>query len=128
MNKLLLDSWALIEILGKGPNFSKVSQLMHGNQCFTTTLNLYEVYYHLKEENGVEKAEEAARIIAMNLTLLPIEARTAIDAANMREFIKKGRSGIGAIDILTYVTAQNIGAQLITGDSDFKGLKGVILL
>ena len=126
MAKLLLDTWALLEILAKGPRFHKVKAAIAGKELYTTTANLYEAWYRLEEENGAEKADEGARIISMETMVLAIEARVALRAAKLRKKLKAINKDLGAIDIITYAAADAIGATLLTGDPDFKGVSGVI--
>ncbi|MFH0712955.1 MAG: PIN domain-containing protein [Candidatus Micrarchaeota archaeon] len=127
MTKLLLDSWAFLEVFENGPKALQVRDFVVGCEKYTTTLNVYEVFYRLKQDKGIDKAAEAVKIIADNSIVLQVSIDLAVSAAVIRDELKQKSKNFSAVDIITYAAAQSVGATLVTGDPDFKGVKGVKL-
>ncbi len=128
MAKLLFDTWALLELLNAGPKAKEVKRLLIESERFTTTLNLYEVFYRVKQDGGEARALQAVELLSANLSIIPIDFSIALAGGKARELLKSKSNNMGAIDILTYVSSQTVGATLVTGDPDFKDILGVILL
>jgi predicted nucleic acid-binding protein len=72
----------------------------------------------LSEERAVEAvaALHRARIV-------PVDEPLALDAADISL-----RLGLAMADSLVYATAQRYGARLVTGDADFEGLPGTLVI
>ncbi|MFO0733281.1 MAG: type II toxin-antitoxin system VapC family toxin [Nitrospiraceae bacterium] len=88
-------------------------------EVVTPTIVLYEVYKKVKRERG----EETALSIAgrLNATrVIPLTDSIAYLAADLSL-----RHGLAMADAIIYATAQDQGAEVITGDADLKDLPGV---
>lgn len=122
--KILLDSYALIEFLLGSAKGANVRRLVRESEAaYTTPLNLYEVRYRLKEK-APQKAESFLREIETGIRIAPVTNATALAAADIK--IKNPK--LGAVDCNTYSIALEKGLTLVTGDSDFQGLKNVLML
>jgi predicted nucleic acid-binding protein len=72
----------------------------------------------LSEERAVEAVSAMRRA-----TIVPIDDALALEAADASlEF------GLAMADALVYATARRYEASLVTGDTDFEGLPGAIVL
>jgi predicted nucleic acid-binding protein len=56
-------------------------------------------------------------------TIVPIDESMALEAADISL-----KLGLAMADALVYATAQRHGATLVTGDADFAGLPGAIVV
>jgi predicted nucleic acid-binding protein len=62
-------------------------------------------------------------LIILRYTIVPIDQQIALDAAALSIQHK-----LAMADALVYATAGRVGAKLVTSDSNFSDLPGVILL
>ncbi len=115
------DSYAIIEII-KG---SKAYQKFKDNIIITTKLNLFEVYYYLLRDFGVEVAnhflEEYSRFS------MEFGNNIIRSAAAFRLEYKSRNSPItvSMTDSIGYKLAEYLGIKFLTGDDQFKGLSNV---
>lgn len=121
--KVLLDSSGWIEFFTAGPLAERyVPYLTSRYQLITPTIVLYEVYKKIKRERG----EEAAILFAGRLSATQIVQLTesiALLAADVSLL-----HGVAMADAIVYATAQDQGAEVVTGDADLKDLPGVVYI
>ena len=119
----LVDSSGWLEFFTDGPLAEQYSShLTDLNGIFTPTLVLYEVYKRIRRERGEEEALTAAAQLKKT-RLIPLTDTVAIRAA---EASLEYRLAMG--DAVVYATAILNDATLVTSDSDFKDIPGVIYL
>jgi toxin FitB len=119
--KTLLDSSGWIEFFTAGPLANRYSaHLSSETEVITPTVVLYEVYKKIKRERGEPEALIAAGRLSAT-ELVPLTQTIALYAADMAL-----RHGLAMADAIVYATAQDQGAQLVTGDADLKNLPGVV--
>lgn len=118
--KVLIDSSGWIEFFVDGPLADRYATYLSTRyEVVTPTIVLYEVYKKVKRERG----EETALSIAgrLNATqVIPLTDSLAYLAADLSL-----RHGLAMADAIIYATAQDQGAEVITGDADLKDLPGV---
>lgn len=123
----VLDSHALLSFLRDEPGADKVATLLgkaerNDKRLQMTEVSYAEVQYIVRRKEG----EAAWRVIADELTALPIEFHSAdrrlADLA--AEF--KSRFKISLADAFTAALAKLCNAELVTGDREFRALDAVI--
>ena len=122
--KILLDSWVWIEIFkgtAVGIRLAEQMRKTPGENVFTTSANLFEVCYRIKEDYGEEKAKQLQAFIENRSTVLSVDKTVALTAVEIRL-----KEGLRAIDAFTLAAARLQQAKVFTGDEHFKGLKDVV--
>jgi len=89
---------------------------------FVPVIVLYEVRKILLLRHTKVAADEFVSV-ALRHTVVPIDQQIALEAAALSIQHK-----LAMADVLVYTTAGKVGAKLITSDSNFGELPGVILL
>ncbi len=91
---------------------------------FTSVLSLFEIKRRLlKQGKQREKIEKFLSFIRSRSMILDVTKQIADRAAEL-SFSHK----LSTADALIYATAQERNAELLTGDTDFQGLKGVRII
>ncbi len=121
--KTVIDSSGWIQYFSNGRLAHKyASYLKNLKEIITPTIVLYEVYKITKREKG----EETALVIAgqLNATeVIPLTDSLALFAADISL-----QHRLAMADAIVYATSLEEKAELITSDSDLKGLPGVVYL
>lgn len=121
--KVLLDSSGWIEFFTGGPLAERYAPyLTSRHQLITPTIVLYEVYKKIKRERG----EETALLFAGRLSatqMVQLTESIALLAADVSLL-----HGLAMADAIVYATAQDQGAEVVTGDADLKDLPGVVYI
>ena len=85
-------------------------------------IEIYEVYKVIRRDLSEEKALEAVSALR-RATIAPVDESLALEAADVSL-----THGLAMADSLVYATARRHGARLVTGDADFDGLPGAIVV
>lgn len=111
--RILLDSYAWIELFKGTIEGSRVKRLMEANagEVYTTAANYYEVYYSMEEDFGGEIRAKCMASVKASSQMLSIDAKTAEEAAILRL-----RAGLSAVDAFTLAAGKALGAKVVTGD------------
>lgn len=123
----VLDSFAVLSLLGREPGSEDVAKLLrlaHEEKArvLMTWVNAGEVAYVVERRWGSERMHSAlAMMEATALEIVPVERELALMAAH----IKAGHA-IAYADAFAAALAQNAMATLVTGDPEFKLLKGIL--
>ena len=125
MAKLLLDSWAWIEIIENGPLAQKILEQVNGaSEILTTAINIHESGFRiLKKKGRIKEFEKAVSFMKEKAVILDIDIKTALLAIDLREKYK-----MHASDALCYAAALLNDALIVTGDPDFKNLPKVVFI
>ena len=123
--KLVFDSFIWLSFFKNESTSGKIKVLLEdkANQIFSTSANIYEVYYRLSENRGKDDLLVALSFIRDNSKILPIDEFLAILAAELSI-----KYHLSAIDAFTYAAAKMLNGKLVTGDKDFSKLDDVILI
>lgn len=117
----VLDASALLSHLEEGRGHKKVRSLLEAGQAGKTELlisdiNLGEVYYIITQRLGEAAAEE----MLSDLSELPITSVAATWRRVRRAAKLKAAGGMSYADCFAATLTVELGAALVTGDSDFK--------
>ncbi len=124
---ILLDSFAIIELMKGSPLGAKVKQIFQqSGDAFTTSANLYEVKYRLEEISGPKAAEDAIEETLVSVESIAIDNKIALRASALKK--KFAGRKIGAIDFFVLATAEEFNLKIVSGDPHFKGLANVIFI
>ena len=119
----VIDSSVWLELVTDGPLAVRCCEhLADLAEVVTPTVVLLEVYRVLRRQ-GRERA--ALRTVGeMEYTrFVAVDTHVAITAADLSI-----DHGLAAVDALIYATARLEGCELVTADTDFRGLPGVTLI
>ena len=123
---VLIDSSAWIEFFGFGKNakkFLKYIEKARPESHVTSAIVLYEVYKSVKGKAGEKQALQKIGDITNNTTVIDVSSKIALAAAD-----KSLELGLAMADAIILATARSLGATLVTGDKDFKGLPDVVYI
>ena len=87
-----------------------------------SAIEVYEVYKVIRRDISEERAIEAVSALR-RASIAPIDESLALEAADLSL-----ASGLAMADSLVYATARRHGARLVTGDKDFEGLPGAVVI
>ena len=85
-------------------------------------IEIYEVYKVIRRDISEERAVAAVSALR-RATIAPVDEPLALEAADVSL-----AHGLAMADSLVYATARRFGARLVTGDADFEGLPGAIVV
>lgn len=124
---ILLDSFALIELFKGSKIGAEVKRIIsESSGVFTTSANLYEVYYRLEELVGKSQAVEAINEILVSADSIPIDDTVALKASKLKKIFAV--KGMGASDYFVLAAAKEKQAKIVSGDPHFKGFKNVVFI
>lgn len=117
MVNYFFDSYAIAEILDGNPNYKKYSDI----PFVMTIFNLAEIYWFAIREYGEKKADiiyEDYRTFVVD-----IDDETLKKAMQFR--VRNKRKNLSYADCIGYIYAIRRGFVFLTGDKEFKNMKGV---
>jgi predicted nucleic acid-binding protein len=120
---VVIDSSGWIEHFADGPLAAEFwPHISRPGDVVTPSLVLYEVYRWARRYGGDAEAMEIVGHLE-HTRLVPADTATAIAAVDYSM-----DHGLPAADALIYATARLRCCELITADSHFRGLPGVVLI
>lgn len=123
----VLDSFAWIEFFkGESPG-EKVKAIIDNpeNQIYTNAVNIAEIAsFVVREKRSINVVE----LIRSNSKIINVDEEFADSAGKLYAEIKAKTKNFSYGDAFALLTARNLGAVLVTGDPDFKGMKDVFLI
>lgn len=123
----VLDSFAVLALLGREPGSREVAKLLRKAQdketrVLMTWVNAGEVAYIVEQQWGVERLYAVLAVIeATALEIVSVERELALMAAHI-----KAEHVIAYADAFAAALAQHCGAKLVTGDPEFQLLERVL--
>lgn len=111
------DTYAIIEIMKGNPNYAKYKY----SKIVITIYNLVELHYKLIRDLNKKIADKILKEYSSYVVDIEIDA--IIEANEFKLLHKKKR--MSAPDCIGYTLAQRFGLKFLTGDNQFKGMKGV---
>lgn len=121
MSIFFYDSYALIEYLNNTQHFFSYFEEHTG---VLSLLNLLEVYYHILNNYGVEKAD----FVLEKFSPLIVEPSHGTIKKAMQFRLLHKKSNLSYADCLGYQIALERGIPFLTGDRAFKDMKNVELV
>lgn len=125
----VLDSFALLALLGREPGADDVAGLLRqaqeGKACLLMTwVNVGEMAYIVERRWGTGRLLAAlATVEATALEIVPVEQELALGAAHL-----KAEYPIAYADAFAAALAQHHSATLVTGDPEFKALDELLAI
>ena len=128
MTTFLVDAYAWIEYFRGSKQGQKVSQLFLDmqNSFVTVESNVAEV--RLWALRGNQDFDKLFQAIRANSTLSPLTIQDWLEAAIVRNGMRKTREHFGLIDAILIVKQKELRCKIISGDKHFKGLPGVVFI
>ncbi len=123
----VLDSFAVLALLGREPGSQEVADLLRKAQeektrVLMTWANAGEVAYIVERRWGMQRLYAALAVMeATALEIVPVERELALMAAHI-----KAEHAIAYADAFAAALAQQCAGKLVTGDPEFKRLEGVL--
>jgi len=118
----LIDSSAWLEYLTQDVDAAKFAPYIESDvPTLVPTIVLYEVVKVLMRERGKMVADRFISEVLLRV-VEPLEEGLALAAAHISNETK-----LAMADAIIYATAQARQAQLVTGNTAFRGLPGVII-
>lgn len=87
-----------------------------------SAIEIYEVYKIIRRDLSEERALEAVSALR-RARVVPVDEALALEAADV-SLVR----GLAMADAIVYATARRHAATLVTGDADFDGLPGAIVV
>lgn len=120
----VLDAQALLAFFGREPGHEKVQMVLvnaleKGSYLLMASVNFGEVYYIVLRRDGLEKAEEIARIIqTLPIEIVDVDLSLAKEAGRFKVKYK-----ISYADCFAAALTKINKGELLTGDREFEQLK-----
>jgi len=121
MERYYADTYALVAIIKGDKNCSAYTDKI----LVTTEFNLLELAYALTRDFGAEKARRVLKIIREDLEIIQPTDEDYINAALLRQKVKREGKNLSLIDCLGYVIAERLNIPFLTGDREFRDLENV---
>ncbi|PIO08967.1 PIN domain nuclease [Candidatus Woesearchaeota archaeon CG08_land_8_20_14_0_20_43_7] len=115
--KCFFDTYALIEVIIGNPAYERFSNYV----AITSRFNLIEFYYSLLNQYD----EEVAQIFYKKFKGCVREIDDEVIFKAMALKIKNKKRHLSYVDCIGYVYAQQNKIPFLTGDKEFKDMKGV---
>ncbi len=120
---ILVDSRGWIEYLAARPKADEFARYIEGDEpLVTSAIQVYEIYKVVRRDISEERAIEAVSALR-STTIEPLDESLALEAADASLEL-----GLAMADAIIFATAARHGAKIITGDADFDGLPGAIVI
>ncbi len=119
MDRLFLDTYALVEIASGSEKGSRILKLVKGStEVYTGALNLYELWYLKAQAANEREADKTSLTVKALAKVMPADEGVCILAAKLKH--AHHRKKIGAVDFFTAAAAFSTGSTVITGDAHFQ--------
>ena len=121
MDRLVVDSWAWIEYLRGSETGRKVdARISVIGDLWTSVISLTEVVSKYRRE---KLSDQTAIEAISSLSRFGTPTREdAIEAGRIHAEVKVRSPNFGLADAIVLQLARKVGAKVLTGDPDFKGL------
>ncbi|MGA1793520.1 MAG: type II toxin-antitoxin system VapC family toxin [Thermoplasmatota archaeon] len=126
LRKRIVDSCGWIEYFKGGDlaeSFGEHIEDLNRSNSFTPTIIIYEVYKVFLRNYTDDDALKAVSHIKKNTTIIPLDDRIAISAAELSSQLR-----IPMADAIVLATARDLNSIVITSDTDLKGLNDVLYI
>jgi predicted nucleic acid-binding protein len=120
---MVVDTSAWIEWLTGGPAKAELSRhIPDRDDCIVPTIVQLELAKWLARESSEDMADEMIAY-TMKCRVIVLDTPLALFAADLSR-----QHRLATADAIVYATARSMGADLLTCDSHFAGLPGVVLV
>ena len=124
----IIDTYGWIEYFKGSKKGEIVEKIINNNKNKTITLEccIAEIMLYCLRNNF--EFSRALHLIKTNSYVFPVSIDTWLDAARIKFEIRKNRPGFGIIDAILISKQKENKAKIVSGDSHFKGLKGIVYI
>ncbi len=126
MSRYVIDSWAWMEYLDGSELGRKAKPSIESGNAFTNVVTIAEVV------SRINRAGRDAGIAFDSITSLSKvivgDKNFAKNTGLLHSSIKKRRPNFSLADAFVLQTAKSLNARVLTGDSDFEGIKEADML
>jgi len=120
----LVDSWAWIEYWSGAAHSDEAAAYIEGEEeAVVSAINLAEIYHWVLLHYDEKTAEEWLATVKRRCFVVPVGEEIAVEAARIRH-----RTKTALADSIILATAEEAGARILTGDPNFKAMRGVIYI
>ncbi|MGI9034889.1 MAG: type II toxin-antitoxin system VapC family toxin [Pyrinomonadaceae bacterium] len=122
--KYVLDTFALMAYLRREKNYQLVravilETLQGTNETYLSIINLGELFYMQTRKSGITKAENAVKFVKRaGIEIEPATTKRVLNASRLKATIS-----LSYADAFAASLALELGATLVTGDTEFKPLE-----
>lgn len=122
MDRLVVDSWAWVEYLRGSEAGRRVDARLESTEdLWTSVVSLTEVVSKYRRERI---PEQPAIDAISSLSRFGVPSRDdAVEAGRIHAEVKPKSPNFGLADSFVLQLARKLGGKVLTGDSDFKGLR-----
>ncbi len=126
-SRIVVDSWAWIELFSGSEKGRKVeNELSQAGEAFTTSVSLAEVVSVVIRRG--RPFEGARSVVGSNSKVLVPSGDDAVEAGVIHARIREGVPNFSLADAFVLQAARKLGAKVVTGDEDFRGIKEAKLI
>ncbi len=122
----VIDSSAWLEYIAGTPKGMRVRKLIEDAEIATSIIGVFELAD--KFERDRLNFETCLKFIRSRAEILPITVDIALNAAKLKNEIRKENGKFGASDSIHLATSLSERATFVTADNDFKGIENVMLI
>jgi predicted nucleic acid-binding protein len=109
--------------LADRPKARRFAPYLEGREALVASaIQVYEVFKVVRRDLSEERALEAVAALR-RARIVPVDESLALEAADFAL-----EAGLAMADALIYATARRHKATLVTGDADFAGLPGAVVI
>jgi len=123
----VFDSYAWVEYFAGTAKGRKVKEYLQSGHVVTPTIVIAELSNKYHRE-GWKHWPEDLQFITAKTVVFDLTFKVAVEAGKFKNEIRRRHKDFGLADAIIYETAELLGAEVVTGDKHFKGLKRAILL
>ncbi|MBN2067923.1 MAG: PIN domain-containing protein [Candidatus Diapherotrites archaeon] len=126
--KYVLDTFAWVEYFRGTQKGETVKKCVEEGACATPTIVIAELSDVYEREKNKYWERDLAFII-YKTTIVNLDQNIATKAGKMKNAIrKKHKAKFGLADAIILTTAQELEAKVVTGDTHFEKLTGIVFL
>ncbi|MDE1810515.1 MAG: type II toxin-antitoxin system VapC family toxin [Candidatus Micrarchaeota archaeon] len=121
---VLIDSWTWIEYWKGGKHAHEAMGYIESDEeAFVSAVNLIELYTWVARDYGETVARSRLESVEARCYIVPLEKGISLDSARL-----KLKHKLGIADSIVLATAKSVNGKVVTGDSDFKHIDGVVFI
>lgn len=122
----VIDSSAWLEYVAGTPKGMRIRKLIEDAEIATSIIGVFELADKFERER--RNFETCLTFIRSRAEILPITVDIALNAAKLKNEIRKEKNKFGASDAIHLATSLSEKATFVTADNDFRGIESVMLI
>lgn len=126
MSKYVIDAWTWMEYLDGSEAGNAAKADIEGGNAFTNLVSVADVVSKVARKGG--DVDAAFNFMVSLSRIITGDENFAKRAGLLHNQIKKSKPNFSFGDAFVLQTAKDLGAKVLTGDPDFKGIKEAEML